>query len=146
MIGIKDGITYVDDSISTTPVSVVAALQTVAVEAVVLLLGGLDRGLDWDVFSKGLAGNPPQAIITMPDSGPNILECLRNAGVEPAGGLHAVDGLSQAVALAQNLVPDNGCILLSPGAPSFPHFRDFEDRGDQFANYAGIEKGTLSTH
>lgn len=146
VIGKKDGITYVDDSISTTPVSVVAALQTVGVEAVVLLLGGLDRGLDWGDFCNGLAGNPPQAIITMPDSGSNILECLRNAGVEPPGGLHAAEGLSQAVALAQNLVPENGCILLSPGAPSFPHFRDFEDRGDQFACYAGIEKGTLSTH
>jgi UDP-N-acetylmuramoylalanine--D-glutamate ligase len=60
--------------------------------------------------------------------------------VKPPGGLHAVSGLAQAVALARDLAPDRGCVLLSPGAPSFSHFRDFQDRGDTFAKFAGIEK------
>jgi len=139
-IAYKDGIRYVDDSISTTPVSVAAALETIGYQRVVLLLGGMDRGLDWSDFAKDLAGQSLAAIITMPDNGPQILASLKKFGVEPGRGLHAVENLSQAVALAQTLVPEKGCILLSPGAPSFPHFRDFEDRGDQFANYAGIEK------
>jgi len=143
-IGYKKGIRYVDDSISTTPVSVTVALDTIGAESVVLLLGGLDRGLDWRSFAKAQSGKGaeklPAAIITMPDNGPRILASLEEFEVEPVGGLHAVENLSQAVALAQTLVPEKGCILLSPGAPSFPHFRDFEDRGDQFANYAGIEK------
>ena len=139
-IGYKDGVRYVDDSISTTPVSVSAALNTIGCEGTVLLLGGLDRGLEWDEFSDDLCGQIPAAIITMPDNGPKIIASLKNAGVEPDAGLHAVKNLSQAVALAQSLVPEKGSILLSPGAPSFPHFRDFEERGDQFAIYAGIEK------
>ena len=143
-IGYKKGVRYVDDSISTTPVSVTVALDTIGAESVALLLGGLDRGLDWSDFAKALtgkgAGKLPAAIITMPDNGPKILACLERFEVEPVGGLHAVENLSHAVTLAQTLVPEKGCILLSPGAPSFPHFRDFEDRGDQFANYAGIEK------
>ena len=143
-IGYKDGIRYVDDSISTTPVSVTVALDTIGAESVVLLLGGLDRGLDWSDFARELALGPvgqlPAAIITMPDNGPKILASLDELGVEPIGGLHAAENLSQAVALAQTLVPEKGCILLSPGAPSFPHFRDFEDRGNQFASHAGIEK------
>lgn len=140
IIGEQDHVCYVDDSISTTPVSVAAALETIGTGGVVLLLGGMDRGLDWSDFADGLVGQAPLAIITMPDNGPKILASLRKSGVEPGGGLHAVDDLSQAVELAQTLVPDGGYILLSPGAPSFPHFRDFEDRGDQFASYAGIEK------
>lgn len=145
-IGKKDDVCYVDDSISTTPVSVAAALKTIGTEAVVLLLGGMDRGLDWSGFADGLVGQAPLAIITMPDNGPKILASLRKAGVEPSGGLHAVDDLSQAVALAQTLVAGKGYVLLSPGAPSFPHFRDFEDRGDQFASHAGIEKRLADTH
>jgi len=143
-IGYKKGIRYVDDSISTTPVSVTVALDTIGAEKVVLLLGGLGRGLDWSGFAKALtgtgAGKLPAAIITMPDNGPKILASLEENEVEPVGGLHAVENLSQAVALAQTLVPEKGCILLSPGAPSFPYFRDFEDRGNQFAHYAAIEK------
>lgn len=139
-IGYKEGIRYVDDSISTTPVSVKVALNTIGSGAVVLLLGGLDRGLNWNGFAEELAGQVPAAIITMPDNGVIILASLRKFGIVPVGGLHAVENLAQAVALAQTLVPENGCILLSPGAPSFPHFRDFEERGNQFASYAGIEK------
>jgi len=138
-LGEKAGVRYIDDSISTTPVSVVAALNTCGCDGVVLLLGGMDRGLDWNVFSSSLVGRPPYAIITLPDNGGKISDCLHRAGVKPPGGLHSASGLKSAVALAKTLVPENGCVLLSPGAPSFPHFRDFEDRGDQFAAYAGIE-------
>lgn len=142
LIGEKAGIRYVNDSISTTPVSVSAALQTVGYQGVVLLLGGMDRGLDWNGFAAGLAGRVPHAIITLPDNGPKIFDCLKRAGIEPRGGLHQSGNLADAVRLARTLVPENGCVLLSPGAPSFPHFRNFEDRGNQFKKYAGIEKST----
>ena len=140
LAGVKAGIRYVDDSISTTPVSVAAALQTIGHEDVVLLLGGMDRGLDWSGFSAGLSGRVPWAIITLPDNGAKIFNCLQEAGIQPQGGLHQVTSLAEAVALARELVPENGCVLLSPGAPSFPHFRDFEDRGNQFKTLSGIEK------
>ncbi len=146
LIGENAGVRYVDDSISTTPVSVVAALNAYDCRDLVLLLGGMDRGLDWREFASCLVANPPHAVITMPDNGPKILSSLKWAGVLPKGGLHAVTDLSQAVALAKELVPPGGCVLLSPGAPSFPQFRDFEDRGNQFAVLAGIEKSTRSAH
>lgn len=137
-IGVKDGISYVDDSISTTPFSVAAALQTLGNQDIVLLLGGMDRGLDWSEFAADLADRTPYAIVTMPDNGQRIFECLKASGIKPDGGLHATNGLREAVVLAQKLVPEEGCILLSPGAPSFPNFRDYEDRGQQFARYSGF--------
>jgi UDP-N-acetylmuramoylalanine--D-glutamate ligase len=143
-IGEKAGIRYVNDSISTTPVSVTAALETIGHEDVVLLLGGKDRGLEWNTFAAAVAGYLPYAIITMPDNGPKIFASLERAGLSPLGGLHRAANLEDAVKLAQVLVPPGGCILLSPGAPSFPHFRDFVDRGNQFTKLAGIEKDTRS--
>jgi UDP-N-acetylmuramoylalanine--D-glutamate ligase len=139
-IGEKSGIRYINDSISTTPVSVSAALHTIGTADVVLLLGGLDRGLDWNEFATQLAEQTPHAIITMPDNGPKIFACLKTAGVKPPGGLHTVAQLSDAVELAEEIVPPDGCILLSPGAPSFPHFKDYADRGRKFEEYAAIEK------
>ena len=63
---------------------------------------------------------------------------MKSTGVEPPGGLHKAAGLKEAVLLAENLVPENGCVLLSPGAPSYPHFRDYEDRGQQFKIFSGF--------
>lgn len=139
-IGEKNGVRYINDSISTTPVSVAAALQAVGTNHVVLLLGGLDRGLDWREFAAQLAEKTPYAIITMPDNGPDISNALIKADVKPAGGLHSAPQLADAVALAQEIVPCKGCILLSPGAPSFPQFKDYADRGRQFEKYAAIDK------
>jgi len=137
-IGFKSGVRYVDDSISTTPVSVKAALEAMGGNGVVLLLGGMDRGLDWSGFAETPAARAPHAIIALPDNGPRILACLEAAGVDPEGGMHTAKDLRAAVSLAEQLVPANGCILLSPGAPSFPHFRDFEDRGDRFREFSGF--------
>ena len=140
LIGTKAGIRYVDDSISTTPVSVAAALETIGFDDVVLLLGGMERGLEWDTFAAGVAAYLPYAIITLPDNGPKIFASLERAGLQPAGGLHQAEDLASAVDLARALVPEGGCVLLSPGAPSFPHFRDYADRGNRFSELAGIEK------
>lgn len=137
-IGEKDGVRYIDDSISTTPVSVEAALQATGHADVVLILGGFDRGLDWSGFAENIRKKTPYAIITLPDNGPKIFASLKDAGVRPEGGLHAVSELREAVRLAQALAPERGCVLLSPGAPSFPHFADFEDRGRQFRRFAGL--------
>lgn len=137
-IGEKSGIRYINDSISTTPVSVAAAIQTVGRKGLVLLLGGMDRGLDWSEFANQLSRQKPYAIITLPDNGQRIFDCLKDAGVDMEGGLHVVTGLKEAVDLAQKLVPEAGCILLSPGAPSFPQFRNYEDRGEQFTSYSGF--------
>ena len=138
LIGERNGIRYINDSISTTPFSVAAALQAVGHQDVVLLLGGKDRGLNWSGFAKEILTRLPYAMIALPDNGQKIFECLEATGAVPEGGLHPVSGLQEAVSLAQQLVPRKGCILLSPGAPSFPHFRDYEDRGEQFAKFSGF--------
>ncbi|MGA9573168.1 MAG: UDP-N-acetylmuramoyl-L-alanine--D-glutamate ligase [Lysobacterales bacterium] len=137
-VGEKSGVIYINDSISTTPVSVMAALQTFNNDGVVLLLGGMDRGLDWSDFARRMLEQAPYAIVALPDNGPGIIGKLKAAGVRPEGGFHTVTGLKEAVLQAEKLVPENGCILLSPGAPSFPHFRDFEDRGEQFRKFSGF--------
>lgn len=138
VVGERAGVRYVNDSISTSPVAVAAALQTLGYQGVVLLLGGMDRGLDWSGFASSMRECAPFAIIALPDNGPRIYDCLKLAGVNPEGGLHAVSDLAGAVSLADKLVPEKGCVLLSPGAPSFPHFRDYQDRGEQFIKLSGF--------
>ncbi|MBT8064393.1 MAG: UDP-N-acetylmuramoyl-L-alanine--D-glutamate ligase [Gammaproteobacteria bacterium] len=138
-IGERDGRRYVNDSISSTPVATAAALEALAGETVTLIAGGLDRGVDWAPYMPRFRAALPGAVITLPDNGDRICDALASAGIEPPRGVHAAEDLAGAVSLAESITPAGGIVLLSPGAPSFPQFRDYRDRGDQFAKLCGVE-------
>lgn len=138
-VGDRNGMRYVNDSISSTPVATVAALETFAGEKITLLIGGLDRGLDWAGSIKRIKKLAPCAIIGLPDSGPRLVQEMKEAGVCPQHGLHVVDDLEGAIKLANELTPQGGLVLLSPGAPSFPRYNDYRDRGRRFSELAGFE-------
>lgn len=131
-VGVFDGVEYIDDSISTAPVATQAALEAFRDRVVVLLVGGYERGIDWAPYADAVGNYPPHAVIALPDNGPRIVKALEKAGVEPELGTVIAGNLSQALDKARRLVPEGGVVLLSPGAPSFPHFKDYEDRGRQF--------------
>jgi UDP-N-acetylmuramoylalanine--D-glutamate ligase len=46
--------------------------------------------------------------------------------------------MADAVARAKETTPPGGVVLLSPAAPSYGHYRDFAERGDDFAIKAGL--------
>lgn len=138
VLGELDGVVWINDSISSTPVATAAALESLAGRSVVLLLGGLDRGLDWSIYLPDFLAYPPKAVITMPDNGPLLIELLQRSGIEFSGGLHPVENLEHAVELARQLSAKGDTVLLSPGAPSFPRFVDFQHRGREFARLAGF--------
>jgi UDP-N-acetylmuramoylalanine--D-glutamate ligase len=137
-LGTRNGLRYIDDSLSTTPVATLAALEALAGGQVTLLLGGLNRGLDWRAHTADFIRLAPNAVIGIPDSGPHILAMLEEGGLEPEGGMHQAQSLGQAVQMARKLTPPGGIVLLSPGAPSFPQFRDYRERAEVFANAAGF--------
>jgi UDP-N-acetylmuramoylalanine--D-glutamate ligase len=138
-LGCRRGLEFINDSISSTPVATVAALQALSSPWVTLIVGGLDRGLDWSPHFEAIRQAAPGAVIGIPDNGARVIGGLAAAGLRPAGGLRGAESLAQAVELALEITPDGGTVLLSPGAPSFPQFRDFTDRGRQFARLCGFE-------
>ncbi|WP_434213159.1 UDP-N-acetylmuramoyl-L-alanine--D-glutamate ligase [[Pseudomonas] boreopolis] len=143
-VGASDGITWVNDSISTTPHATLAALACFTARRVAVLVGGHDRGLDWHDFAEHMRQAPPLEIVTMGANGPRIHDLL--APIAPGRfGLHAAADLPQAVALArQALGGQGGVVLLSPGAPSFGAYRDYVARGRHFAELAGFDPDQIS--
>jgi UDP-N-acetylmuramoylalanine--D-glutamate ligase len=139
LCGVRSGVRCVNDSISSTPVATAAALESFAGQRVTLIVGGLDRGVDWKPYMKTFVRHTPLAIIGIPASGAGILGTLDDCGVRPAEGLHDAPDLAAAVELALRISPEGAVLLLSPGAPSFPQFRDYRDRGRQFARFCGFE-------
>lgn len=79
------GITFVDDLLSTTPHSAIRALSAYAHREVTLIVGGFDRGIDYDVLAEHLAAHPVNAVIAVPQNGARILERLRASGSAVTG-------------------------------------------------------------
>ena len=144
-LGTRDGLTYVNDSISTTPHASLAALDCFGERRVAILVGGHDRGIDWTAFADALRRTPaPAAIITMGQNGPRILELL--APLAPHSGfvLSAATDLADAMDQARSALAGDGVVLLSPGAPSFGAYRDYVARGRHFAELAGFNPDGIS--
>jgi len=147
VLGVRDGLVWVNDSISTTPQASLAALAVYAGQRVALLIGGHDRGLDWSDFAEAMQMRAPLVIVTMGENGPRIQQRLQ--ALQPRGfTLAAARDLPEAVerARAALAVPSarNGVVLLSPGAPSFDAYPGYEARGRHFAQLAGFEPGVIS--
>ena len=136
-LGVRDGIEWIDDSISTTPDAALAALESLHGREVTLILGGFDRGLDWTDLARELAAHAPHAVLTQGAAGPRIAGTLRDARV--GGVIEEVASLADAAACARPLTSTHGVVLLSPGAPSFDQFHDYAERGRAFARLAGFD-------
>lgn len=137
-----NNVSYVDDSISTTPQSAIAAMETYSGKDITILLGGFDRGLNVDLLAEYVVSKPIYAVITMPDNGKRIAETIKKEiekNPESSLRLFESNDLEEAIKLAKEITPDNGVILLSPGAPSYGRFKNFAERGDKFSKLAGFE-------
>jgi len=144
-IGTRDGITYVNDSISTTPHASLAALECFALRRVALLVGGHDRGLPWEDFADAMRTHAPLAIVTMGQNGPRIHALLEPVAAQAGFVLDEAGDLADAMVQARTALGGEGVVLLSPGAPSFGAYRDYVARGRHFAELAGFDPDLIST-
>ncbi len=91
----------------------------------------------------------PTLILTLPDNGPRIgaaiaAETQTQTQTGTDVEIRHADDLDDAVAAAYEWArPPGGVVLLSPAAPSFGRFADYEDRARAFAA-AAARCGTLS--
>ena len=142
-VGTFGGVTYYDDSISTACETAIGAMEALKAKGIgSVLLGGMDRGIDYTPLCDYLMGCPadnPRYLILMPDSGLRIEKTLLQRGFDP-GRMAVADGLEDAVRKAKALTPKGEICLLSPAAASYGFFQNFEERGDKFQEYV---RGTL---
>jgi UDP-N-acetylmuramoyl-L-alanine---L-glutamate ligase len=135
-IGERDGVLYVDDSISTAPQSTIAALEVYAGRSITLILGGHDRGIDYDGLVAWLAEGAAHRVLCLGASGERVYAALRVAGTRCEALLSG--SMAAAVGDARKMTPRGGVVLLSPAAPSYGSYRDFAERGRDFADKAGF--------
>ena len=138
-VGTFDGVTFVNDSISTIPQAAVSACQALG-RVDFLLLGGFDRGIDYLPLANYLKVHPmPHLLFTgkagermmqlIMDSEPAVLEADRRV---EGSSIFYYSTMEEAFAyLAAHAQLGDVC-LLSPAASSYDQYKNFEERGRKF--------------
>jgi len=143
-LGTRDGILWINDSISTTPHATLAALEVYQGHPIALILGGFERNLDWTHFAQTIHTRPPHSIILLGQTSLRLKPLLEPLAATHLIQLHTAANLPEAVTLARTaLHTDGGIVLLSPGAPSFDTHRDYTERGQHFAELAGFAPNSI---
>jgi UDP-N-acetylmuramoylalanine--D-glutamate ligase len=124
-VAFADGVTYVDDSKSTNPGSVIAALH--AFDApIVLIAGGKSKRTDFRAMGETVEKRT-KAVVLIGEAAEEMAAALGTAPVARAASME------EAVAIARGLAVPGDVVLLSPGCASFDMFASAEARGDEFA-------------
>ncbi len=129
-LGVQDGIEWVDDAISTTPESAIAALDSLGDRVVTMILGGQDRGNDFTGLAKRIKDSSVRTVIVFPGSGPRIREAIGDAQADVC--FHNAPTMEDAVSWARRSTMEGKICLLSTASPSYNMFKNFEEKGDVF--------------
>ena len=124
-IGQIDGVKYYDNSIATIPVATEEAIKALK-DVDTLIIGGMDRGIDYSEFAEFLDKCDVKNIICMPDTGHKIAEMMKT------NKCIIVNTLEEAVEEASIKTEKGKSCLLSPAAASYGFFKNFEEKGDKF--------------
>ena len=125
------GIRWYDDSISTACATAISALQSVP-NVGTILIGGMDRGIDYQPLVDFLAGFDVR-VICMETSGKRVYDMIQASGsFNNKERVHYADHLEDAVKLAAEINPEGMSCVMSPAAASYGIFKNFEERGDAF--------------
>lgn len=127
LVGLKDGVSFYNDTNSTTPEATIVALHALAEEEgkrIILIMGGHDKGLDMKNLIE-LVGETAKHVALLAGTG---TETVR----EQLPGAPVFGSLDAAVADARAHAAPGDIILLSPAFSSFGMFTNEYDRGDRF--------------
>ena len=131
-VAVKNGVTYVDDSISTTPETAIAAMKSFDRFGIILIAGGFDRKQDYTELAAFAAKGGAKAVITLPQTGSRLAKAVSDAG----GVAVSAGNIQEAVTKAASMAQSGDVVLLSPAAPSYGVFKNFQERGNTFAKCA----------
>ena len=154
-VGTFGGMTFVNDSISTIPQATISACEALG-RVDFLLLGGFDRGIDYQPLADYLKEHPVPHLLFTGKAGERMKSLFDGVStgsttcatkvpepsvpelVEGVEGpiLSQYSSMEEAFAyLATHAKPGDVC-LLSPAASSYDQYKNFEERGRKFKHLA----------
>ena len=132
-VGVFKGVKFYNDSISTIPQATIAALKTIK-NVNFLLLGGFDRGIDYEPLVTYLKENTLPYILITGRAGQTIKDKLQTA--EYKGNILEYTDMESVFVMLKKYAKSGDVCLLSPAAASYDRYKNFEERGRIFKEFA----------
>ena len=135
------GVSYYDDSFSTTPETAIAAIESFS-EPKILLLGGSSKNSDFTELGEAISNSDSiKAIIGIGEEWSRINAEIKNQPASPDASLGGkskikiIEGcknMEEVVKTAFEIGEVGDVVLLSPACASFDRYKNYKDRGEQF--------------
>ena len=120
------GISFINDSKATNVNSTWYALESMTND-VVLILGGVDKGNDYNML-RDLVKQKVKAIVCLGKDNQRIHDAFE----DDVDIIVNTASAQEAATVAYHLATKGDTVLLSPACASFDLFKNYEDRGRQF--------------
>lgn len=133
----KNGVTYINDSIATTPTRTIKGALSVFNKKIILIAGGYDKNLSFDELGLEII-NKVKLLILVGQTSEKIANSVKkatkdsNSSPGTAPRVVFVDSLESAVNAAKIGSEPGDVVVLSPACASFGLFKNFEERGNKF--------------
>jgi len=122
-----DSFIFIDDSISTTPETAMAALDVFKDKEVTLIAGGFERQQNYKELAEKIKKQNVR-LVAMGTTGKRLFDEVTKVG----GMVALVGNMREAVEMAKGISPKGSVILLSPASPSYDEYKNFQERGEDF--------------
>lgn len=132
-LGSIKGVKLYNDSLSTIPEATIFALNQLK-DVDTLILGGKDRGINYDELIKEIKKRKIKNIVLFPETGDRIFKKIKNEKIN----MLRTESMKEAAEFC--LKNTKKICLLSPAASSYNLFKNYKDRAKQFKKYLNVKK------
>ena len=131
-VRVLNGVTYINDSIGTSPTRTSAGLHALKVKPIVIA-GGYDKHIPFDGLGDELCRFAKRVFLTG-DTAESIHKAIVNSPyyAESSLEVHRIDDFKDAVLAASASAEPGDIVLLSPACAAFDRFKNFAERGKYF--------------
>ena len=127
----KKGVKYYNDSKGTNTDAAAKAVAAMTSPSI-LIAGGYDKGADFTDWIKGF-GRKIKAMVLIGETAERIRETAISSGFTD---IYMAKDLEDAVRISAQLADPGENVLLSPACASWDQFKNYEERGRLFKEYA----------
>ena len=126
----KDGVRYYNDSIASSPSRSIAGLVSF-VEKVILIAGGYDKNIPYDVLGPVVC-LCVKILVLVGATSPKIKAAVLDCEEEIKPEIFEFDEFEAAIRGASALAQSGDIVIMSPASASFDLFKNFMERGERF--------------